>query len=95
MQDRDGAEAHAEAVARHDAMTGLANRRLFRETLEARIRVATGLPRVAVMLIDLDRFKPVNDVHGHAAGDAVLCVIADRLRGPRPASEPRRAPRRR
>jgi diguanylate cyclase (GGDEF)-like protein len=80
MQDRDGAEAHAEAVARHDAMTGLANRRLFGETLAARIRVATGLPRVAMMLIDLDRFKPVNDVHGHAAGDAVLCVIADRLR---------------
>ncbi|KQP31819.1 diguanylate cyclase [Methylobacterium sp. Leaf104] len=80
MQDRDGAEAQAESVARHDAMTGLANRRLFRESLAARIRTTTGVPLVAVMLIDLDRFKPVNDVHGHAAGDAVLCVIADRLR---------------
>ncbi|KQP96406.1 diguanylate cyclase [Methylobacterium sp. Leaf117] len=88
MRDRDGAEAQAESVARHDALTGLANRRLFRETLEARIQGgsdAAGVPRIAVMLIDLDRFKPVNDLHGHAAGDAALCVVADRLRLLRPA----------
>lgn len=80
MLARDGAQARAESVARHDAMTGLANRRLFRETLDERLAKAGGVPPVAVLLIDLDRFKPVNDVHGHAAGDAVLCAIADRLR---------------
>jgi diguanylate cyclase (GGDEF)-like protein len=80
MQERDGAEARAVSVARHDALTGLANRRLFRESLETRLRAASGVPALAVLQIDLDRFKPVNDVHGHAAGDAVLCVVADRLR---------------
>ena len=81
MRERDGAEAQAESVARHDALTGLANRRLFREVLESRLRAVTPLSTLAVLQIDLDRFKPVNDVHGHAAGDAVLCVVADRLRG--------------
>lgn len=80
MMARDGAQAHAEAVARHDAMTGLANRRLFRELLDMRIDGARGVPSIAVIQIDLDRFKPINDVHGHAAGDAVLCAVADRLR---------------
>ncbi|MCJ2035127.1 putative bifunctional diguanylate cyclase/phosphodiesterase [Methylobacterium sp. J-068] len=80
MQERDGAEAQAESIARHDAMTGLANRRLFRETLAARLDAASGVPALAVLQVDLDRFKPINDVHGHAAGDAVLCVVADRLR---------------
>ncbi|HEX8417898.1 MAG TPA: EAL domain-containing protein [Methylobacterium sp.] len=79
MQARDGAQAHAESVARHDAMTGLANRRLFKETLDERLAAQPDIPPIAVMLIDLDRFKPVNDVHGHAAGDAVLCTVADRL----------------
>ncbi|WP_375407716.1 putative bifunctional diguanylate cyclase/phosphodiesterase [uncultured Methylobacterium sp.] len=80
MMARDGAWARAESVARHDAMTGLANRRLFKETLDARLARANGVPSIAVLQIDLDRFKPVNDVHGHAAGDAVLCAVSDRLR---------------
>lgn len=80
MQERDRAEAEAESVARHDALTGLANRRRFRDTLDARLRHAPGTATVAVLLVDLDRFKPVNDVHGHAAGDAVLCAAAERLR---------------
>ncbi|KQP51759.1 diguanylate cyclase [Methylobacterium sp. Leaf399] len=81
MEARDGAQAQAESVARHDVLTGLANRRLFKETLDARLASAEGIPSIAVIQIDLDRFKPVNDVHGHAAGDAVLCAVADRLRG--------------
>jgi diguanylate cyclase (GGDEF)-like protein len=77
---RFAAEALAESTSRHDALTGLANRRLFRETLERALAARQPDDRLAVMLIDLDRFKPVNDVHGHAAGNAVLCAIADRLR---------------
>jgi diguanylate cyclase (GGDEF)-like protein len=77
---RIAAEALAEATSRHDALTGLANRRLFRDTLDATLAAREPDDRLAVMLIDLDRFKPVNDVHGHAAGNAVLCAIADRLR---------------
>ncbi len=79
MLERDAAAAQAEAIARHDALTGLANRRLFHEAVERR-RDAAGLePASAVLLIDLDRFKPVNDIHGHAAGNAVLCAVSDRL----------------
>jgi diguanylate cyclase (GGDEF)-like protein len=80
MQARIAAEAQAEAIARHDALTGLANRRLFHETLTEALKSRRPHDQFAVLLIDLDRFKPVNDVHGHAAGNAVLCAIADRLR---------------
>ncbi len=76
---RMAAEAQAEATARHDALTGLPNRRLFRETLDAALAENDPGESMAVMLIDLDRFKPVNDIHGHAAGNAVLCAVADRL----------------
>lgn len=72
------AEQLAEATARHDALTGLANRRLFSEALQNMLNRGVA-DSFAVMLIDLDRFKPVNDIHGHAAGNAVLCTIADRL----------------
>jgi diguanylate cyclase (GGDEF)-like protein len=77
---RMAAEAVAEMTARHDSLTGLPNRRLFHETLEAALVRCTSDDAFAVLLIDLDRFKPVNDVHGHAAGNAVLCAVADRLR---------------
>jgi diguanylate cyclase (GGDEF)-like protein len=78
MLARDRAEAQADEMARHDPLTGLANRRLFKEVVEAKLRAAgsTG----AVLLVDLDRFKTVNDVHGHPAGDMVLLATADRLR---------------
>jgi diguanylate cyclase (GGDEF)-like protein len=66
----------------HDAMTGLLNRRGFdaRYAATAR-RVRRGGTLAAVVMIDLDRFKAVNDTHGHAAGDDVLKQVADRLRG--------------
>ena len=76
---RIAAEALAEQTARHDALTGLANRRLFHESLEAALTKCAGANGFAVIQIDLDRFKPVNDLHGHAAGNAVLCAVADRL----------------
>ena len=66
----------AESMARHDALTGLPNRRLF---IEALTRATQGEDHCAVLLLDLDRFKPINDVYGHDAGDTVLCALSDRF----------------
>ena len=67
--------------ALHDPLTGLANRTHFERTLEAMIENARREDRTfAVLYLDGDRFKAVNDAHGHAAGDAVLKEIAARLR---------------
>ncbi len=75
------AQAQALALARHDPLTGLANRRVLAEDMEKALsRVERFGRNFAVLLIDLDRFKPVNDVYGHMAGDAVLCEIASRLK---------------
>ncbi|MBP0652257.1 GGDEF domain-containing protein, partial [Mycobacterium tuberculosis] len=57
---------------------GLPNRTQFNEALTA--AMADRTQDVAIMLIDLDRFKSVNDLHGHAAGDLLLERLADRLR---------------
>lgn len=70
------AQALAESLARHDVLTGLPNRRLF---IEALTRATQGEDRCAVLLLDLDRFKPINDVYGHDAGDTVLCALSDRF----------------
>ncbi|MFL5533696.1 MAG: diguanylate cyclase domain-containing protein, partial [Gemmatimonadales bacterium] len=80
MDARDAAEQEAASLARHDPLTGLANRRLLKETIEQTLRRAEVDQVHAVLVIDLDRFKLVNDLHGHAAGDRVLCEAADRLR---------------
>ena len=72
------ADLHHQAF--HDNLTGLANRSLLREHLQhALARAHRGSP-VAVLLIDLDGFKEVNDTHGHAAGDQLLVAVAQRLR---------------
>jgi diguanylate cyclase (GGDEF)-like protein/PAS domain S-box-containing protein len=72
--------AHSHFISRHDPLTQLPNRILFNEQLAEAItysnRVADGF---AVLLVDLDGFKAVNDAFGHAAGDALLRVIAERL----------------
>jgi diguanylate cyclase (GGDEF)-like protein/PAS domain S-box-containing protein len=75
-----------EYSARHDELTGLCNRSQFMDRLDrALLRIGDDGGRVAVMLLDLDRFKVVNDSLGHAAGDELLRVIAHRLqRGVRP-----------
>lgn len=76
----EAAHRLAESLARHDALTGLPNRRVFTETLDKAIsRARLGSARYAVMIVDLDGFKPVNDINGHAAGDEVLREIAARL----------------
>jgi diguanylate cyclase (GGDEF)-like protein/PAS domain S-box-containing protein len=68
------------ALARTDALTGLANHRAFRERLESDSAraVRTGFP-VSLVIVDLDRFKRINDTWGHQAGDAVLREVARRL----------------
>jgi diguanylate cyclase (GGDEF)-like protein len=79
MGARLDAEENAQSIARRDALTGLPNRRMLIETMTATAKGAESAPRQAVFIIDLDRFKPVNDIYGHAAGDAVLCEVAERL----------------
>jgi diguanylate cyclase (GGDEF)-like protein len=67
-------------MAHHDALTSLANRVLFRQALEEAMRGAPESSCTALLYIDLDRFKPVNDTLGHQAGDLLLCAVAGRLR---------------
>ncbi len=80
VTERRRAEAQIEFMAHHDALTKLPNRILFSERLEASVKASrTGLP-CALLCLDLDGFKPVNDRLGHAAGDTLLQAVAGRLR---------------
>ncbi len=76
------AEQRMEALALTDALTGLANRRHFLKRLDECVeeQVRHGLD-FALILFDLDRFKPVNDFHGHAVGDQLLQSLAERIQG--------------
>jgi diguanylate cyclase (GGDEF)-like protein len=67
-------------LAHTDPLTGLANRREFDLRLDEEIAKADGAGRFAIALLDLNGFKPINDQHGHAIGDGVLCELAERLR---------------
>lgn len=79
--ERHRAERRLAELAQIDQLTGLANRYRFRDFLDhAAARADRYQHRVALMLIDLNRFKIVNDTHGHAAGDILLQEIANRLR---------------
>lgn len=73
-------EAAIERLAYHDALTGLPNRLLFLDRLTQTLAAARRNRRCgAVLFVDLDHFKRINDVHGHATGDVVLCEVARRL----------------
>ena len=74
-EELEAARARADLLARTDALTGVANRRSLPE-LVASVR---GAP-VGVLSLDVDHFKGINDLYGHAAGDAALAALADRLR---------------
>jgi diguanylate cyclase (GGDEF)-like protein len=75
------AEARAAFLSRHDTLTGLANHSECRDRLEAALALASRQGfRTGVLVLDLRRFREVNDAHGRASGDAVLNVIAGRLR---------------
>lgn len=80
ISDFRRAEALVRHLAEHDALTDLPNRRHLTKKLEE-AAAATNISEYvyAILLIDLDRFKPINDVYGHTKGDAVLCEIASRL----------------
>jgi diguanylate cyclase (GGDEF)-like protein/PAS domain S-box-containing protein len=81
VSERRATERRIRHLAHHDPLTDLPNRTLFRERVEqaAAASLRSG-GRVALMLVDLDRFKEVNDSLGHPAGDALLCAAAGRLR---------------
>jgi diguanylate cyclase (GGDEF)-like protein len=72
---------HASQLAQYDPLTGLPNRRRMAEVLDARLGAIAAGRACAVMLIDLDRFKQVNDTLGHPAGDELLKQVAKRLCG--------------
>jgi diguanylate cyclase (GGDEF)-like protein len=73
-------EARVSAQARRDPLTGLANRTAIRERLDRAFAASGGGAKIALLIVDLDRFKYVNDTHGHPLGDNLLRVVAERLR---------------
>jgi diguanylate cyclase len=79
LKARKDAEEHIYFLAHHDALTSLPNRSHFNARIDQEIAALTTGNRLAVLCLDLDRFKEVNDLFGHAAGDKVLQLVASRV----------------
>ncbi|WP_019568662.1 sensor domain-containing diguanylate cyclase [Thioalkalivibrio sp. ALMg13-2] len=82
ITERKETEAHMQRLAHYDPLTDLPNRTLFFQILDHELTGARRMgQQVALMFVDLDEFKPVNDQHGHAVGDMLLRLVAQRLSG--------------
>ncbi len=80
LTDRKRDEARIRHLARHDALTNLPNRHNLHERLDIALDAAAQQRgRLALLYLDLDRFKPVNDLYGHAAGDSLLVQVSKRI----------------
>jgi len=79
ITERRAAEARINHLARYDSLTGLPNRMYMREQMEKAL-AAAGRRQCAILFVDLDQFKQVNDTLGHPRGDILLRAVADRLR---------------
>ncbi|MBS0493628.1 MAG: GGDEF domain-containing protein [Proteobacteria bacterium] len=81
FMSKDRADAHNRYVAAHDVLTGLANRRTLMLAAERDMARAVRMREpYALMMVDIDHFKAINDGHGHQAGDQALCHVAELLR---------------
>lgn len=81
VEEKLRADAHIKYLATHDVLTGLANRTMFTQLLGTSIQTARrDRKKLALLFIDLDRFKVINDTLGHADGDVLLVEMANRLR---------------